>query len=177
MWSPCPSSDMVPCMQPVSSAATAHLSTTRSATWILLAQRLLHGLKPLLTHKLQVRPVRLPLQPQPWDLPQLLTFGAAGCQKTSRLLIGFLSEVNQIKIKYQVKEDVQRNSLTPPFPLPPPYAGQRRGVEQPEDAGGREATRLGSTQPSSWLSKANLQWIKSMQCHAMASCNLSEVCY
>ena len=48
--------------------------------------------------------VRLPLQSQPRDLPQLLTFGAAGCQKTSRLLIGFLSEVNQIKIKYQVNQ-------------------------------------------------------------------------
>ena len=60
--------------------------------------------RPQATHKLQVRPVRLPLQPQPWDLPQLLMFGAAGCQKTSRLLIGFLSEVNQIKIKYQVNQ-------------------------------------------------------------------------
>ena len=78
---------------------------------------------PQATHKLQVCPVRLPLQPQPQDLPQLLTFGAAGCQKTSRLLTGFLSGVNQIKIKYQFKEDVQRNSLTP-FPLPPPYAHQ-----------------------------------------------------
>ena len=48
--------------------------------------------------------VRLPLQPQPRDLPQLLTFGAAGCQKTSRLLKGFLTEVNQIKIKYQVNQ-------------------------------------------------------------------------